>query len=185
MSVFCRRKCPSWLTDFGASHCLGLSGRCAPQGATVCRRAFRKIHLNPGAQSIVSRWQDTSVAHLSQTFTTLLSTRGQKEGKKERKCYRWLPLSHVPVGWRTISSVRHSAHCQRLPVVAPDWKLFSYNSSQQLKTISWVSSKRSESLERLDSGRGRWDDLCCPPTPTPPQHTRTLMLVHRSHMQRR
>lgn len=95
MRVFCRRKCPGWLTDFGASHCLGLSGRCAPQGATVCRRAFRKIHLNPGAQSIVSRWQGTSVTHLSQTFTTLLSTRGQKEGKKEKVLPMTSPLTRA------------------------------------------------------------------------------------------
>lgn len=48
------------LTDFGASHCFGLSRRSAPQGATGCRRALRKTQMNPGRQTIVSRWQDTS-----------------------------------------------------------------------------------------------------------------------------
>ena len=100
------------LTDFGGSHCLGLSGRCAPQGAAVCRRALRKTQLNPGRQTIVSRWQDTSLQwalrHVSVcSLLTALSSWSEK-GKKKKKRYRWPLGSHVPLGWRTIPPLRHS-----------------------------------------------------------------------------
>lgn len=122
---------------------------------------------------------------LSPAFQRLLrlssALRGRRRiKKKKKKRYRWLPLSHVPVGWRAIPSVRHSRLCQRLPGAASVLKLSSCISAQQLKTISWVSSVRSESLERLDSERGRWDDLCSPPLLHPNIHARKRMPVHRS-----
>lgn len=179
----------SWKkTTFAWACCAGESARVASptsvrRTAWVCRVAVRpRVPPCAGERSGRSIWIPAHRAScrgdrtlLSPTFQRLLrlsSALGGRRRVKKKKCYRWLPLSHVPVGWRTIPSVRHSRRCQRLPVLAPDLKLLSYNSSQQLKTISWVSSERSESLERLDSGRGRWDDLCCPPYSTP-THTHT------------
>lgn len=52
---------------------------------------------------------------LSRTFQTLLRLRSQEGGgKRGKKALKMTSPSHVPVGWRIISSRRHSRNCQRL-----------------------------------------------------------------------
>lgn len=68
-SHWLKKALPTRLTDFGASHCLGLPGRSAPQGATACSSALRKTQLIPGRTTIPSMLLDTCRSQLKADFS--------------------------------------------------------------------------------------------------------------------
>lgn len=68
-SHWLKKALPTRLTDFGASHCLGLPAWSAPQGATACSSALRKTQLIPGRTTIPSMLLDTCRSQLKADFS--------------------------------------------------------------------------------------------------------------------
>lgn len=181
-----KKALPTRLTDFGASHCLGLPGRSAPQGATACSSALRKTQLIPGRTTIPSMLLDTCRSQLKADFSlfsphSVLSVIARFPVSFEvqkKKSYRWPLGSHVQVGERTIPPLRHS---RRTPLVKVSVSALNFSwllptrCSPEAGAINSLESLRSTNLERLDWERGRWDGLSEYPTP-PIIHTAQVLL---------
>lgn len=174
-SHWLKKALPTRLTDFGASHCLGLPGRSAPQGATACSSALRKTQLIPGRTTIPSMLLDTCRSQLKADFSlfsphsvfSVIARFPVSFEVQKKKSYRWPLGSHVQVGERTIPPLRHS---RRTPLVKVSVSALNFSwllptrCSPEAGAINSLESLRSTNLERLDWERGTvW--VSTPPHP--------------------
>lgn len=176
-SHWLKKALPTRLTDFGASHCLGLPGRSVPQGATACSSALRKTQLIPGRTSIPSMLLDTCRSQLKADFSlfsphsvfSVIARFPVSFEVQKKKSYRWPLGSHVQVGERTIPPLRHS---RRTPLVKVSVSALNFSSNP---VQSWSRSYKlfgefalhelgASWLGKREVGRSEW-------VPHPTQNT--------------